>query len=535
LPNWLSQPLCLCLAALGAVVAGLVLCSRCVQRSRPDELLIVVGRRGGSGGGRGFSVVRGGVAFVWPIREKAYRMPVGLFAVDVSTPTYPTKHGVPVALRCGAWARVAVDDEVRLGLAIEMLLGKTAAERAAIVRNVVLGRVRAACGSMSIEEIHAHPDGVRDSVTPLVAADLAVVGLDLVGLSVDEVIDPSGYLLSVARVSAAEAERDAAVGEAGAEGAAVAAAARSRREAEVSRIEAERAIIRARHDGDMEKHELAGRVEGARAVRDSSYDLADAKARQDIARERVGIDLVEREERIRLEELEIQRKERELEHRVRQPTAAERQRVESLADAEAYRIRAKAGARADTRRLDGAAEAEAIVQRGAAEAETIRLRGLAEADALRARAQAEADSLRIRAQALEECGAALVLQAVLDRLPDLVAALRSPGSHPDRPGLGSAEDREAAPELAGSLALLPGLASGVETPQEVPRELAPAGDGEAGRRVDGDPRAAGTGAEKVGGLGRHGPLQDQGSPIPIGVDRQVDNHHGVAPGAGAGA
>jgi len=497
-PGWLSEPVGLCLVILGPALVALALFAWYTERARPDEVLIIVGRRGRNAAGRGFSVVRGGIAFVWPIRERAYRMHVGLFPVDVSTPAYPTKHGVPVSVRCGARARVAVDDEPRLALAVEMLLGKTVAERAALVRNVVLGRVRAACGSVSFEEIHANPDSLRDSVAPLVASDLSAFGLELVGFSVHELADPSGYLLAGARVKLAEAKRDAAVGESEAEGAAVAGSARSRQDADILRIEAERAVARARHEGDMEEHGLAERAESARAMRDSSYDLADARARQEVARERVGIDLAEREERIRLEELEVQRKERELEHSVRQPTAAERERVEALADAEAHRIRAHGGARAEAKRLDGVAEAESIVQRGAAEAEAIRLRGLAEAEALRLRALAEADSIRIRAQAIEESGAALVLQAVLDRLPELVAAMASALSQPGRPGLALVDGDAAASELVRSLALLPGVSSGVEAPEEIPRELAPSGDGEAGGGEEGDPGAAGVAAEEVG-------------------------------------
>jgi flotillin len=150
----------------------------------------------------------------------------------------------------------------------------------------------------------------------------------------------------------------------------------------------------------------------AEARRDLAYDLRRARLEQALARERVGIVKVERQERVWVEELEILRKERELVHSVRLPADAECYRSDTLTDAECRRIRRLAEADAEATRLRALAQAEATRVIGLAEAEVIRQKTLAEADGVRARLLAEADGLREMAAATTDARPALVIVQV---------------------------------------------------------------------------------------------------------------------------
>lgn len=68
-----------------------------------------------------------------------------------------------------------------------------------------------------------------------------------------------------------------------------------------------------------------------KAEAELAYELQAAKVQQDIRREEIEIDVVERRKLIDIEEKEIQRKEKELIATIRRPAEAESFRLETLA------------------------------------------------------------------------------------------------------------------------------------------------------------------------------------------------------------
>jgi len=180
----------------------------------------------------------------------------------------------------------------------------------------------------------------------------------------------------------------------------------------LAEIAADFAIEEAESERDMAACGFAAQVGRAEARRDLAYDLARARLEQALARERVGIVKVERQERLWVEELEILRKEKELVHSVRLPADAECYRLDALTQAECRRVLRLAEADAEAIRLRGLAQAEAIRAVGVAEAEVIRQKALAEAEGLRARLLAEAEGLREKAAASEQVRPSVIVVQV---------------------------------------------------------------------------------------------------------------------------
>src|SRR4051794_31046726 len=68
----------------------------------PNEALIISGRRFKAVGPRGetivrgFRIVKGGGAFIWPFYEKAEVLSLEVMTIDVKTPAVYTGQGIPI-------------------------------------------------------------------------------------------------------------------------------------------------------------------------------------------------------------------------------------------------------------------------------------------------------------------------------------------------------------------------------------------------------------------------------------------------------
>jgi len=137
-----------------------------------------------------------------------------------------------------------------------------------------------------------------------------------------------------------------------------------------------------------------------------------------------------------------------------------------------------AQAEADSARIQGLAEAEVIRAKGEAEAEAIRLKSLAEAEGMRAQYLAEAEGMMQKAKAWQEYNEAAVSQMLIEKMPEIAAAVASPLSKIDKitlvssGGTGSAGMDKITQGVTDVLSQLPGVVetmSGVKLPELLQR------------------------------------------------------------------
>jgi flotillin len=433
-----------------ALTVALVTILRRYYKVGPNEVLIVSGRRGtyverGTGEKlvKSFRIYHGGGTFVMPLRERVDIMSVELMTLEIKTPEFFTKFGVPIVVDGIAQIKVRSDDPLAIATAAEMFLSKTESQMNEIAHQMMQGHLRAVISTMPFEQIHANPESFAQNVQQLTAADLANMGIEVVSFTIREVQDPSGYLQALGRpqladvqknavIGEAEAERDARIGRATAARAAAVTSAKATEESEQARIAAELSVAAAKAQHDQQVHELAARVAEAKAASDMAYELRRVKEAQ----------LVEREQ-LALDEVALRRRENELQASVHKPADAERYRLELIAEAEAEAqrrrghaeaelVRVRAEAEAEAERQRGHAEAEIIRARGEAAAEALRLEGMAEAEGLRAKLLAEAEGMREKAEAWKQYGNAALGELLIERLPEVASAIAAPLSQIDR-------------------------------------------------------------------------------------------------------
>ena len=403
---------------IGIVVVLFILIIGFVTRYRPvqaDEALIVTGAVKD-----GIKVVKGGGTFVFPIIQKAQPLSLLLHTLEVKTPRVYTEHGVAVMVDGVAQVKIKGDLN-SIQTAAEQFLGKSAQELRSIATETLEGHLRAILGTMTVEEIYKNREKFAENVQLQAATDFAKMGLQIVSFTIKDVSDDEGYLEALGRPQIATVIREAEIAEANATRDTQVAKAKAREEGQKADFVADTNVAEAEKEMEVKKAAFKKEQDQRKAEADQSYELQKAITLQQVKREEMQIQVVEREKQIELEEKEIARRERQYDAEVKKKADADRYSVEQAAEAEkAKRMRA-AEAEQFTIEAEARATAEKTKLEGNAEAEIIRQKGLAEAEAK--------DKI---AEAMKKYGEAAIAEMIIQKFPEIAQAISEPLSKTEK-------------------------------------------------------------------------------------------------------
>lgn len=368
----------------------------------PNEVLIIAGGKGevitderGDRHRLGFRMVKGGGTLVNPLTERVEIISLELITLDIVTPEFYTKLGVPIKVDGVTQIKVKGDD-VSIRTAAEQFLNKSRDEIKQIAYQTVAGHLRAILGTMTVEEVYAAHETFAQKVAEVSANDLMNMGLEIVSFTIREISDSRGYLDAIGKKRIAEVKRDATIGEAEANRDASIRQAQASQEASTAKYEADTKIAEADRDYKLKVQDYTAAVNQKKAEADLAYDLQRFKTAQAVKEQEVQVQIIEKEKQTQLEEAEIKRREKELTATVQRPAEAERNRIQTIAEAEQFRLRTTATGQAEAAKTTGFATAEVVQRSGEAEAQANKVRGLAEAEVAQARAFAEAKAIEAK-------------------------------------------------------------------------------------------------------------------------------------------
>ncbi len=426
----------------------------------PNAVMVVSGGMGqrlrgadGKSDRIGFRIIKGGGTFVVPVLERVDILSLELMTIDVRTPEVYTQQGVPIIVDGVAQIKIR-SDNVSIATAVEQFLSKPSEEIARIAQQTLEGHLRAIMGTMTVEEIYRNRDSFAQKVQEFAAADLANMGLQIVSFTIRDVKDNEGYLDALGKTRTAEVKRDAAIGESQANRDATIKAAEFRQQGETAKFGAETKIASSNRDYEIEVANYAKDVNREKAEADLAYELQKNKSMNAVREEQVNVEITEKTRRIELENLEIERKQKELEATVQRPADAKKYEIERVAEAERFRLENVAEGEARSKRLTGLAEADVVKAQGEADGAATRNRGLAEAEVKRQKGLAEAEivlqtqlaeaeglkqkglaealAAQEKAKAWQEYNEAAIAQLLIERLPEIAAAISAPMSQIER-------------------------------------------------------------------------------------------------------
>lgn len=197
----ISHELLFAFGTVGVLLALLRLLATFYKKVGPNRVLIVSGRSdvyinpySGEKVRKSFKIFHGGGTFVRPFIERVDTMSVELMTLEIRTPEFFTKFGVPIVVDGIAQIKVRSEDPVAVATAAEMFLSKSAGEMNEIAHQMMQGHLRAVISTLPFEEIHNNPEAFAQTVQRLTAEDLANMGIQVVSFTIREVQDPSGYM-----------------------------------------------------------------------------------------------------------------------------------------------------------------------------------------------------------------------------------------------------------------------------------------------------------------------------------------------------
>ena len=402
--------------ALVALVVLVVLFRSTWRVAEPNQALIISGVRhhGADGAGLGFRIVTGRGTLVIPGLQAVRRMNLDISEAELGVKCV-TKQGIEVGVRGVVIFKVG-DDDASISNAARRFLDQQEQMVAKIV-NVFEGHLRSIVGSLTMEELVRERERLTQATADAAGSECEKLGLIIDTLQIQNIDDPTGYILNLSRPFAAEMQKNARIAQAIADQQATEAEAMAQaRQAEAVRGSR---IAQAQYQAEVDQ---------AAAKAQQAGPLAAAAARQQVVVQETEV-----------AKLEAARREQQLEAEVRRPADASRYRVEqeaqaarnaAIASAEAHRatVIATAEAEAEKVRLIGQAQkaqrlagADAIRAEGEAKASSVKANGEAEATSIRARGLAEAEAIERRAEALSTNSEAVVLQQIAEHYPEIVA------------------------------------------------------------------------------------------------------------------
>lgn len=357
------------------VVLIVVLMAKQYRKVGPNEVLII------SGGGKrtitdpdgtkhevGYRMRIGGGALVWPLTESYQILPLDVYTLDLQVPDVLTAHGIQIAAQGQAQVKIA-SDESSIRMASEQFLGRGGEGIKDVAGQILEGHMRAALGSMTVEQLYQERGLFSDKVRQSATSDFSRMGLQILSFSLKDFSDKQGYIEALGKPRIAQARGEAAVAEAEAERDATVKAAVARKESDIAKFKAEAEIAEANRDYELKRAEFSALVNTKKAQADLSYEIERQKMNQSLKKEEYAVKLVEKENAIKIEEKEIIRKGMELESTVKKQADARKYQIMTETDATAYKLAEEAKGKAAGIRLYGTSEAEAMKAKAAAYAE----------------------------------------------------------------------------------------------------------------------------------------------------------------------
>lgn len=396
-----------------------------LMKAGPNEVLIISGR------GDGPALVSGGRRFVWPIFERVDHLSLELITIDITTPDVPSSQGVPVTVDGVAQVKIGSDQDSMRTAAIQFL-SKSQDEIKHVAHETLAGHLRAILGTLTVEQLYRDREAFAQKVQEVSGEDMANMGLQIISFVIKDISDTEGYLEALGRPRIAEVKRDATIGEAEAARDASIESAKARQQGESAKYEAETKIAASQKDFEIEKAGYEQQTNRRKAEAELAYTLQTNITNQEVTEQEVQVEVIAKHKQIEVQEQEVARREKELDATVRKPAEAERFKVQTLAEAKQFQLQTEATGEAEAIRRRGEAEADAARAKGLAEAEILRQKGLAEAEVIRQQGLAEAEATMKKADAWKEYTQAAIIQQLLDKLPEVAAAIAQPLSKTER-------------------------------------------------------------------------------------------------------
>ena len=377
------------------------------KRCPSNKIIVVYGKTGGE---RTAKCVHGGGTFIIPLIQDYGVLSLEPMTTDIDLKGALSKGNIRVAVPSTFTFGISTDPTIMINAA-ERLLGLSRADVITQASDIILGQLRLAIATLSIEEINQDREKFLEQINANVNTELKKIGLEIINVNIKDITDESGYIDAIGRKAAAEAINKAKVEVAQQEklGAVGEAEANKEKEVQVAQQSAQTQIGRTNAEkeqriktADLEAQAVEGENIAKANIAEYNATLsvkqADAFREGEVAKANAQRDVLlaqKEQEEAKLKKEELARQE------------VEKLKIQVQADAEAEKLRRVANGQADAIKAKYVAEAEGVKA------------------VLEAKAQGYAELVRISNNRPEIATSFLMIEKVQDLVAKQVEAIKN--------------------------------------------------------------------------------------------------------------
>ena len=322
------------------------------KRCPSNKIIVVYGKTGGE---KTAKCVHGGGTFIIPLIQDYGVLSLEPMTTDIDLRGALSKGNIRVAVPSTFTFGISTDPKIMINAA-ERLLGLSKSDVITQASDIILGQLRLAIATLTIEEINQDREKFLEQINANVNTELNKIGLEIINVNIKDITDESGYIDAIGKKAAAEAINKAKVEVAQQEklGAVGEASSNKEKEVQVAEQTAQTQIGRtnAEREQRIKTAELeAQAVEGENVAKANIAEYnatlavkqADAFREGEVAKANAQRDVLlaqKEQEEAKLKKEELARQEVEkLKVQVQADAEAERQRRIALGEADAIKAK----------------------------------------------------------------------------------------------------------------------------------------------------------------------------------------------------
>ncbi len=401
------------LIAIGVFIA------RQYKRCPSNKIIVVYGKTGGE---QTAKCVHGGGVFVIPLIQDYGVLSLEPMTTDIDLKGALSKGNIRVAVPSTFTFGISTHEGIMLNAA-ERLLGLSKNEIIIQASDIILGQLRLAIATLTIEEINQDREKFLEQINANVNTELNKIGLEIINVNIKDITDESGYIDAIGKKAAAEAINKAKVEVAQQEKLGAVGEAVANKDKEVQVAEQTAQTLIGKTNAEKEQRVQTASINTAAEIGEAEANKTkEVQIAEQVAQAEIGKTNAKKEQRIQTAELEAQAVEGE---NIAKANIAEYNATLSVKQADAFREGevAKANAQRDVLLAQKEQEEAKLKKEELArqEVEKLKIQVQADAEAERARriALGEADAIKAKYFAEAE-GVKAVLEAKAKGYEDLV-------------------------------------------------------------------------------------------------------------------
>jgi len=195
------------IAFAAIIVATAIFIAKQYKRCPSNKIIVVYGKTDGVSTAK---CVHGGGTFIVPLVQDYGVLSLEPMTTDIDLRGALSKGNIRVAVPTTITFGISTKETIMINAA-ERLLGLDKNEIIAQASDIILGQLRLAIATLTIEEINQDREKFLELINANVNTELNKIGLEIINVNIKDITDESGYIDAIGKKAAAEAINKAKV------------------------------------------------------------------------------------------------------------------------------------------------------------------------------------------------------------------------------------------------------------------------------------------------------------------------------------